>query len=154
MKLKKSYYIAITIVTVLVIMLGFIIYAAFKPSASLFYIHDVSFILGEQQRSVEFTVSVEKGSIEIKDLYVNDIVIREWSANKYKAYEGEEIKCYFDYNWKMGKEYRIKLFTTEGQYVELTAKSPQLKPSLNLNLGNINVITHNSGFTQIKAEFE
>lgn len=154
MKFKKPYYAAITIIAVFVIAIGAATYITRRPSTPLFSIRNVSFRLGEDKRSIEFTVSVERGCVKLKDLFVNETIIPEWEASKHTACEGEKIKVFFYYDWKMDKDYRIKLTTTEGQYTILTSKSPKIEPSLNLIIRDINITTQNLGFIQIKTKFE
>lgn len=154
MKLKKPYCIAIAIIAVFVIAIVATIYIIRRPSTPLFSVRNISFRLGEDKRSIEFTVSVERGCVKLKDLFVNEAIVPEWEASKHTACEGEEIRCFFYYDWKMDKDYRIKLTTTEGQHAVLTGKSPKFEPSLNLTVRDVNITAQNSDFIQIKTKFE
>lgn len=154
MKFKKPHCIAITMIAVFVIAIVAVIYITHRPLTPIFSIRNISFRLGEDKRSIEFTVSVERGCVKLKDLFVNETIISEWETNKHIACEGEEIKCFFYYEWKMNRDYQIKLTTTDGQYTILTIKSPKFEPSLNLIIKDINITTQNPGFIQVRTKFE
>jgi len=153
MRLKLTPYVAIVILVSFLITLGFSVYLTYRSVSPLFYIHDVMFRLGDEKRSVEFYVRVERGNIELDRLFVNGIAVSKWTADRYLVNEGEDVKCFFEYDWKMGREYNIRLTTTEGEFSELTAESPKVTPRLIANVKNVNV-TLSLGLLRVNAEYE
>jgi hypothetical protein len=129
----------IILVVVLLFISGFVIYAVNRPASPSFHIDNVSFRLGEDARDIEFYVKVDKGSIELKQFFLNNKAIIGWTADKSIIREEEATKCMMDYHWKMGEYYDIKLVTTDNRFTELSVKAPEMAPSLQLEVKNVSV---------------
>lgn len=152
MRLKRASYFVMIIVFLSFISFGFIIYLR-NSSVPVFNLRDIEFKLGEEERSIEFYVSVVKGNIKLRQLFINNLEIYKWKADKDMIVEGEEVKCFVEYDWKMGERYSLKLVTAEGYFVEAHAESPLVMPSLTININKIDVLI-NRDLLKIKADYE
>jgi hypothetical protein len=152
-RLSRALYAVIAIIVLLISTLAVAMYLLNRPSGSSFSIYDVSFKLGEDKRSIELHVRVERGSIELDHLSVNNTVVRSWSADKHTVKEGEETTCVLEYHWRMGRDYVIKLVTANRQTAEVTTTTPETAPTLSVNITNVNV-NSSSGFLNVTAEYE
>jgi hypothetical protein len=113
----------------------------------------VVFKLGEEKRSMEFSVSVVRGDIELRKLIINGSEVRTWKADKYIVRAGEEVKCSLDYGWRMGERYSIQLLTDSGQSSEIIAESQIVEPKLTINMEKMSTVL-NSGFLKFKLKYE
>jgi len=125
-RLSRSSYAIIVIIVLVISTLAVAMYLVSRPSGSSFSIYDVSFKLGEDNRSIELHVIVG---------------------------EGEETTCVLEYPWRMGRDYVVKLVTADGQSAEVTATTPETAPTLSVNIKNVNV-NSSSGFLNVNVEYE
>lgn len=153
MNLSKSVYAVIIIAVLIIAALGFAIFFVSRPDKPLFHISDVSFKLGEENRTVELYVQVERGSIELSQLVVNETVVRSWSEDNPVIEEGEEARYLVEYPWRMNENYTIEFVTVGGQPTQLIAESPEIAPNLSMNLKKVDVITSSEG-TKVEASYE
>jgi hypothetical protein len=129
----------VVLLILLLLISGLAIYASNMPASPSFYINELSFKLGEDGRNIELYVKVIRGNVELKQFFVNDDAVNSWTADKHIIREGESSKCLLKYPWKMGNYYTIKVITTDDQSMELTAKAPEVFPSLKLEITQVNV---------------
>jgi hypothetical protein len=152
-RLSRSTYAIIAIVVLVISTLAVAAYLASRPSGASFSIYDVSFKLGEDKRSIELHVKVDRGSIELDQMSVNNTAVQSWSADKHTVGEGEETRCVLEYHWMMGRDYVVKLVTAGGQSAEATAATPETAPTLSVNIKDVNV-NSSSGFLKVNVEYE
>jgi hypothetical protein len=152
MRFCRSSDFVILIVVSLLFTSGFAIYAVNRPVSPSFYIDNVSFKLSEVGDYIGFRVRAQRGSIEIKQLFVNNNTAYNWTADKRMVREGEEARCVVEYRWMTGEYYVLKLVTTDDRSAELQARAPQIAPSLSVEVKDMNV-TLSSGFLKVKAAY-
>jgi hypothetical protein len=154
-RLRRSSYAVIVIVIVLLVIStsAVAMYWVSSPLDLSFSIYDVSFKLGEYERSIELYVRVEGGSIELDSLSVNNTVVSNWSADRHIVREGKETRCVLEYPWRMARDYVFKLVTADGQSTEVTVTAPETAPTLSMNIKNVNV-NSSSGFLNVNVEYE
>jgi hypothetical protein len=139
LNLFRSLNALIILVIVLLFTSGFVIYVVNRPISPSFYIENAVFRLGEDARNIEFYVKVDKGSIELKQLFLNNSAITGWTVDNSIIREGEVTRCGLEYPWKMGEHYDIKLVTADDRFTELVVKAPEVAPSLQLEVKNVSV---------------
>jgi hypothetical protein len=152
LNLFRSLNAVVILVIVLLFTSGFVIYVVNRPVSPSFYLDNVFFRLGEDARNIEFYVKVDKGSIELKQLFLNNDSITGWTADKNIIREGEVTKCMLEYHWKMGEYYDIKLVTTDDRFMELAVKAPEVAPGLQLEVKNVSVAL-SSDSLRVKANY-
>ena len=153
LNLSRSLEVVIILVILMLFISGFGIFIINRPNSPSFYIYDAFFRLGEDTRNIELYVKVDEGSIELKQFFLNNNNINEWTADKNIIREGEVTICMLEYPWKVGKYYDIKLVTTDDRSADFVAKAPEVIPSLRLEIKNVNV-TMNSKIFSVNATYE
>lgn len=143
----------IVTVVLLLFLSGFAIYGVNRPGSPSFFIEDVSFKLGEDKRIIELYVRVERGSVELKQLFINNGTVYNWSAERRIVREGEETRCTLEYRWRMGEDYVIKLVTADGRFAELSTIAPETSPTLSVEIKDATV-TLDSDFLKVKVTYE
>lgn len=141
-------FIIITVISVLFLS-GFSIYVINQPAKPSFSIKDVVFELNEENRSMEFYITVERGKIELKEIFIDNVILPKWSAEKLLITRGEKTRVTFEYKWSMSRDYIIKVVTIDDRYAESSVRSPQILPSLGFNLTSANVT---SSLNSLSAE--
>lgn len=144
--------IIVSFIILLLFISGIAIYVSNKPLVPSFYITDPIFNLGVSKRSIEFSVKVEKGNIKLKDLFVNNDTVYDWSADKTIVKEGDQANLTLSYSWIENKEYTLELLVVDNRTTELKVKAPTIMPSVDLEIGNITVIK-TSNTIQVSAMY-
>jgi hypothetical protein len=153
MKIFKSVDFLIIIVVLLLFLSGFSIYAINRDINSSFYIQNVKFTISEDKGKIDFYISVEKGNIELNEVIVDDISVDDWSTDKIQIGQGEKAHIILNYNWTMNKDYSIGIETTDGRQSEIDVRAPEIEPTSNLVLSDVNVSSSLS-FLSAKAPFK
>jgi len=153
MRFLRSSDAAIVTIVLLLFLSGFTIYEVNRPGSPSFYIEDVSFKLGEDKRIIELYVRVERGSIELKQFFINNGTVYSWSADNRIVREGEEARCTLEYRWRMGEDYVIKVTTVDGRFAELSTIAPEISPALSAEIKAVNV-TLSSGLLKVNLTYE
>ncbi|RLI27518.1 hypothetical protein DRO58_04205 [Candidatus Bathyarchaeota archaeon] len=97
-------------------------------------------------------MKVERGSIELKQILVNNVSVESWSADKLVASEGEEINCTLKYDWRMGEDYVFKVITVDNQSAEQVVKAPVIHPNISIDIKNVSIIS-NSKFLRVNVAY-
>jgi hypothetical protein len=128
----------LTVVVMLLLFIsGFLINFLSRPASSSFQIDEISFNLGENKRTIDVSISVSRGVIELYKVLINDFSLSSWHVDKFMINEGEKAHCLIEFPWKMGNTYVIKIITIDGNTAEIIAMAPSIEPSLSLNVRDL-----------------
>ena len=145
---------SLLIITVLILFsLGFILYLINRPPSPSFYISDLTFTTNTTGRSIRFSIKVEKGTVEIKEVFINNQTVSDWSIDKRVIREGETANCTVAYRWRMGAAYLIKIVTTDDMVAEYEAKAPEIPPSIKLDVKSVETTLRQDSL-KVKANYE
>jgi len=148
---KSSDTVVVTTVLILFVF-GFVVYLVNRPPSPSFYIYNVSFTMKENARSISFLIKVERGTIELKELFINDQTVYNWSVDKRVIREGETANCTLNYRWRMGAKYVIKVVTTDDRVAEYEGKAPEIAPSIEFDVKKVEATLH-QGSLKVKAVY-
>jgi hypothetical protein len=153
MRFFRSLDFLIVFVVSLLFVSGFSIFIVNRPFTPSFSIRDVSFNLGEDERSIELHVRGERGRVELKQLFINNGTVYDWIADKRIIGKGEEVRCTLKYRWRMGEDYFIKLVAADGGFAELAVRAPETAPSLSVEVIDVNVALR-PWFLKVDVKYE
>ncbi|MEM2507103.1 MAG: hypothetical protein QXF61_08700 [Nitrososphaeria archaeon] len=92
------------------------------------------------KRTIELYIRAVRGSVELKQFFVNGLSVLEWHCESRLILEGKTSKCILNYYWKMGKYYTVKVVAVDDSFAEVTVKSPVYLPSLDLKVNNVSLL--------------
>lgn len=129
---------ALIILTILTLFsAGFSIYFFNRPVNPSVQLSDFSFKLDADVRTVELSVKVMVGSVELKQFFINNLTVYRWSSDRRILREGEEARCVLWFPWRMGEDYAVRLVTVDDRSFEVLVRAPVFEPVLGLDLRDV-----------------
>lgn len=116
---------------------GFFMYYLNRPVNPSVQLVDLVFGLDPDHRWLELSVRVKAGIVELKQFFVNNLTVYNWRADKIVVREGEEVRCFLEFPWRMGVDHIIRLVTGDERSFELVGRAPIIEPELDLGLGEV-----------------
>jgi hypothetical protein len=107
------------------------------PISPIFHIHDISFNLDENSRSIELDILNKRGKLEIKKIIINNYELSNFTIKNVTLLDSEKFNCKINYHWKMNELYVIEVISKSGAVSNKTI-SPSIEPKIDIKINQIN----------------
>jgi hypothetical protein len=139
MKLSRLKEFVIGIIIILIFLSGISILIFNKPEKTDFSLSDFLFEITEDRRSISFFVVANKGQVELKEVFINDETVLDWSAEKKILLKNENTLVEINYNWNAEEYYEVEVVSSDDIRTGSLVKSPKIDPELNLEILNFSI---------------